>query len=442
MNSRKITWLVILRIIFALFLMALGIWLFTIGKMYSSFFIGLLFLLVITDLFKVLYDYFNQIDKVILSILYDDYTVDLKRTKHDQTYNHLVDLFEKNKEKATNRESETLIFNQLLNGIESGILILKGEGIDRAVILVNQYIKSYFDLPNLTNWRFLKPFIPAFCEIIEDRNFTEFKTTLDIQVDKKERQTFVVQTSISKIQGETYYIILLDSIQRVIASKENEAWISIMKIISHELMNSLAPIHALAYNIQEISRQKEISKEDKEDMQTSVSTIINRSNHLKEFVERYRKLTMLPTPQKKNENLADVVGRTLQNFNVLAKHKGIDLKTSIPDGIEILVDVAQFEQVLINLITNSLYAVENADIKEIKISSYCQQNRLCIEISDSGLVIDADIVKKIFLPFYTTRKDGAGIGLTLSKTIMEAHKGYLFYQQKENKNVFVMVFVE
>ncbi|MHC8949529.1 sensor histidine kinase [Sphingobacterium hungaricum] len=441
MNSKKITWLVVVRIVFALFLLALGIWLFTVGKMYSSIFIGLLFLLVIIDLFKLLYDYFNQIDKVILSMLYDDYTIDLKRTSHDHTYNHLVDLFEKNKEKEANRASETLIFNQLLNGIDSGILILKGEHVDREVILVNQYFKNYFDLPNLTNWRFLKPFIPAFCQVIEERNFTEFKTTLDIQVNKKERQTFVVQTSLSKIHGETYYIILLDSIQRVIDSKENEAWISIMKIISHELMNSLAPIHALAYNIQEISKQEDISEEDKEDIQTSVSTIINRSNHLQEFVERYRKLTMLPTPQKKKENLAQVVDQVLQNFLLLAKSKGIDLKTSIPEGIDFLVDVSQFEQVLINLMTNSLYAVENAEKKEIAIASYLQQNRLYIELSDTGTLVDTEIVKKIFLPFYTTRKNGAGIGLTLSKSIMEAHKGYLFYQQKEEKNVFVMVFV-
>ncbi|MBE8715035.1 sensor histidine kinase [Sphingobacterium hungaricum] len=441
MNSKKITWLVVVRIVFALFLLALGIWLFTVGKMYSSIFIGLLFLLVIIDLFKLLYDYFNQIDKVILSMLYDDYTIDLKRTSHDHTYNHLVDLFEKNKEKEANRASETLIFNQLLNGIDSGILILKGEHVDREVILVNQYFKNYFDLPNLTDWRFLKPFIPAFCQVIEERNFTEFKTTLDIQVDKKERQTFVVQTSLSKIHGETYYIILLDSIQRVIDSKENEAWISIMKIISHELMNSLAPIHALAYNIQEISKQEDISEEDKEDIQTSVSTIINRSNHLQEFVERYRKLTMLPTPQKKKENLAQVVDQVLQNFLLLAKSKGIDLKTSIPEGIDFLVDVSQFEQVLINLMTNSLYAVENAEKKEIAIASYLQQNRLYIELSDTGTLVDTEIVKKIFLPFYTTRKNGAGIGLTLSKSIMEAHKGYLFYQQKEEKNVLVMVFV-
>ncbi|WP_291099978.1 MULTISPECIES: ATP-binding protein [unclassified Empedobacter] len=98
-----------------------------------------------------------------------------------------------------------------------------------------------------------------------------------------------------------------------------------------------------------------------------------------------------------------------------------------------------FEQVLINLIKNAIYSLENAEIKSFEISSKQTDNRLQIIIQDSGQLIDEEIISKIFLPFYTTRKDGAGIGLTLSKNIIEAHKGYLYYQQNDGVKRFNII---
>ena len=107
-----------------------------------------------------------------------------------------------------------------------------------------------------------------------------------------------------------------------------------------------------------------------------------------------------------------------------------------------MVDSLQMEQVLINLLTNSLYALEGNDEKIIEISAEQKNKRLFISISDSGIGIDAEIEDKIFLPFFTTRKEGAGIGLTLSKNIIEAHGGYLNYQMDDNKTRFIICLVE
>ena len=107
-----------------------------------------------------------------------------------------------------------------------------------------------------------------------------------------------------------------------------------------------------------------------------------------------------------------------------------------------MVDALQMEQVLINLLTNSLYAMEEKDEKIIEISAEFKNQRLFISISDSGIGIDGAIEDKIFLPFFTTRKEGAGIGLTLSKNIMEAHGGYLNYQTDDHKTRFVICLLE
>ena len=128
------------------------------------------------------------------------------------------------------------------------------------------------------------------CQIIEEHEFSDFKTPLQIRVEKQDYQTFILQTAKSKIYDQDYYIVLLDSIQKVIEKKEKEAWINLMKVISHELMNSLTPIHALAQNLQETTQQDSLSAEDISDIKESIETITNRTRHLQQFVENYRKL--------------------------------------------------------------------------------------------------------------------------------------------------------
>src|SRR5690606_25426558 len=139
---------------------------------------------------------------------------------------------------------------------------------------------------------------PALCNEIEKTDFSELKTAISIKIEEQDLQTFMLQSSRTQTYNKEYFIILLDSIQRVIEKKEKEAWINLMKIISHELMNSLTPIRALSQNLLQIVDQEELEDDDCEDIKNSITTIINRSDHLQVFVENYRKLAMLPTPNK------------------------------------------------------------------------------------------------------------------------------------------------
>jgi C4-dicarboxylate-specific signal transduction histidine kinase len=234
----------------------------------------------------------------------------------------------------------------------------------------------------------------------------------------------------------------LDSIQKVVEKKEKEAWINLMKVISHELMNSITPIRSLTQNLNEMMQQEALSKEDLNDIKESVSTMIHRSNHLQNFVESYRKIAMLPSPKKEKTALNHLIQNALNLMSPLFKKENVIVKNSISFNRWIMIDALQMEQVLINLLTNSLYAMEEKDEKIIEISAEFKNQRLFISISDSGIGIDAAIEDKIFLPFFTTRKEGAGIGLTLSKNIIEAHGGYLNYQTDDNKTRFVICLLE
>jgi nitrogen fixation/metabolism regulation signal transduction histidine kinase len=284
--------------------------------------------------------------------------------------------------------------------------------------------------------------LPSLCNIIEEQHFQEMKTSLQIRVNKQDTQTFIIQTSATRTFNQEYYIILLDSIQKVVEKKEKEAWINLMKVISHELLNSLTPIRSLSQNLSEMIRQETLSSEDLEDIKQSVATMHNRSNHLQEFVESYRKLAMLPSPKKEKTELSELLESCLQIMQPLFKKEQITVENLVDFNRWVLVDKNQMEQVIINLLTNSMYALAEKEVKEITISAEVKEKRIYLIITDTGTGIDSEIEDKIFLPFFTTRKDGAGIGLTLSKNIIEAHGGYLAFENGENQTKFTVCLLE
>jgi signal transduction histidine kinase len=145
---------------------------------------------------------------------------------------------------------------------------------------------------------------------------------------------------------------------------------------------------------------------------------------------------MLPTPKKEKTELSKLINDALQIMLPLFKKENITVNNSLNQTLWILIDKNQIEQVFINLLTNCMYALEKKEDKQINISVERHEQRLYIIIADNGNGIEPEIQDKIFLPFFTTRKKGAGIGLTLSKSIIEAHGGYLSFESEENKTQF------
>lgn len=381
-------------------------------------------------------------DKTIKAILQNDFSAEFSKNKFSKNYTSLLELYESLKAKENEHVSKEIIYRSILNTIETGILILQKDKKDWTVFLMNDYFSKHFQVPKVSKWHYLKNQLPALCEIIEAQNFEEIKTSLQIRVNKQDTQTFVMQSSRSKTYHQEYYVVLLNSVQTLIEKKEKEAWINLMKVISHELLNSITPIRSLSQNMQELAQQETFSEEDLDDMRQSVSTMLNRSDHLQQFVESYRKLAMLPSPNKQKIALSSWIENGLHVMSPLFKTAAITVKNTITFDRWLWIDQQQMEQVLINLLTNSLYALQHAVSKEIVISAEVKEKRIFITITDSGEGVEKEIEDKIFLPFFTNRKEGAGIGLTLSKNIVEAHGGYLVFQNDEKTTRFVICLME
>ena len=433
---------VFIRIILILLGFAAVFFLLQKNLIYTSLFIGFIVLLFIIELYFYLKNAFLFYDKTINAILNKDFSADFSKNKSSQNYSRLFQLYDTLKDKENEQASKDIIYRSILNNIETGILILQKEENDWSIFLMNDFFSKHFEVPKVSKWHYLKNQLPSLCSLIEEQDFNEIKTTLQIRVGQQELQTFVMQSSRTKTNNQEYYVVLLDSIQKVIEKKEKEAWVNLMKVISHELLNSLTPIRSLSQNLQELVSQESLSQEDLQDIKDSVNTMFNRSNHLQEFVESYRKLAMLPTPKKEKIELSALIENCLQIMKPLFKKEAIAIKNNVHFNRWIMVDPNQIEQVFINLLTNSIFALAEKENKAITINAELKEKRLYIIIDDNGIGIEPEIEDKILLPFFTTRKEGAGIGLTLSKNIIEAHGGYLAFKSDENSTRFTVCLIE
>lgn len=430
------------RIFWLLLLIATGILLLVQSYPYSAIFVLVVVSVFCAELYFFIRNRMLFYDKTILSILHDDFSSNFPENLRKGNYESLYLLYENLKKRQFEQVSREQVFTSILNNVDTAILILKKEQDEWDIFLMNAYFSTLFGVPKYRHWKYLRDKLPSFCQEIENSGFEEMKTSVDIRIEEKELQTFSIQTSKTQSFGQEYYVVLLDSIQKVIEKKEKLAWINLMKVISHELMNSLTPIRSLSQSLQDILAQEQLEPEDMEDIRQSLSTIVNRSNHLQFFVENYRKLTMLPTPEKQPTDLNQLVAECLLVMKPMLKQDGISINSQIDIPVLVPVDKKQIEQVVINLITNSIFAVKDKDERQIYLSSSMENNRVFLTISDTGKGIEKEIRDKIFLPFFTTRKDGAGIGLTLSKNIIEAHGGYLSFTSGEEKTEFVICLLQ
>ena len=200
--------------------------------------------------------------------------------------------------------------------------------------------------------------------------------------------------------------------KRTMEANEIESWQKLIRVMGHEIMNSITPIISLSETLS--TREVEYSR-----MQQGMQVIHKRSKGLLEFVENYRRITRIPTPVKEKVRLSEL-------FNGIAEllpEDSISFTTPIPD-ISIRIDRTQIEQVLINLIKNAIEACAEVPSPQIQVkSSVSETGTVSITVSDNGPGILPEVLDKIFIPFFTTKENGSGIGLSLCKQIMHLHSG-------------------
>lgn len=333
----------------------------------------------------------------------------------------MEDALQHYKKQLQQKESQLQYFQALANHIDLSVLVYSSE--TGQIEWMNQAAKIQTGL--------------NFAETIDDlavyhaelpaRLRTLHPGELSIlQVRRKEEYTQLILSSISfVVLGKSLTVISMRNIRSVLENKETEAWQKLIRVLTHEIMNSMTPIVSLSelLNNNNLSSEAPLSSEDRKEISQAVDTIYRRSSGLVRFVENYRRVTGIPTP------VLEIVpiSALLTNVGLLFKEKAeaVNIRP-VTSHLQIIAGKELIEQVLINLVRNALDATADCSEPQIELSAGINtEGKTFIQVSDNGTGIPADVQERIFIPFFTTKPSGSGIGLSISRQIMHIHKGSL-----------------
>ncbi len=341
------------------------------------------------------------------------------------------------------RETQFHYLQNILGLVDTGILsydMATGE-----ISWMNESLKRLLKLPYLKNINSLEKRFPELAQQVltikpGERNIA----TLHVEKD-----TLKLLLSATAFQAEDrkFKLIAFQNANEALDETEAAAWQKLLRVMTHEIMNSVAPIASLAdtmsKRLEETIPQSADTSGAIDDFKVCIDTIKNRSTGLLKFADTYRNLSKIKVPEKTEiagyvlfENLYNLMQPTLDQ-------KNIELNIVLPDpSISLNADISLVEQALINLLLNAIDAVKDVAVPSITLKAFiAENNRPTIEISDNGHGMDEETLDKIFIPFFTTRKTGSGIGLSLCRQIMVLHKGNIQARSKVGVGtVFVLQF--
>ena len=343
------------------------------------------------------------------------------------------------------RKKSEQSFQQLrvvVENIGTGIIAINETG---EVKLINRSALHLLQLETLRSLDDLRQKAPNFHFTI-----THLNSSKRAAYKNEKGQELVILETMYKLGGELYRLIALQDIKAELQAKELEAWQNLTKVLRHEIMNSIAPISSLTSTLSEVLKEDVIKKnglntiedESLEDLTEGLSTISSRSEGLINFVNAYRDYTNLPEPDKRPTDVKSLV----QNTTALLKNDFLNSKVALEvihanESIQLNIDYQLIEQVLINILKNALEVVENKENAKVKLETSMHGELVTVSISDNGAGITPEATEKIFMPFFSTKNRGSGIGLSLSKQIMQLHGGDIQLETELGKGAtFRMVF--
>jgi two-component system nitrogen regulation sensor histidine kinase NtrY len=257
----------------------------------------------------------------------------------------------------------------------------------------------------------------------------------------RDNNVFKALLSATAFQTEDriYKLIAFQNIDEALDETEAKAWQKLLSVMTHEIMNSIAPISSLADTMLNRLQNSVIHLREKpaaiEDLELGIETIRRRSEGLLKFAETYRNLNKIVNPNRKKIYVRDLFENLNQLMQPTLEQKNIDLQIILKDpDLSIDADASLIEQVLINLVVNAIEAVKDKPVPHIVLSAFSTpSNKVLIKVTDNGGGISNELIDKIFIPFFSTRKNGSGIGLSLCKQIMMLHKGNIQVQSIEGE---------
>ncbi len=400
-------------------------------------------LLVFESLYSMYYHY-KKYDENILFLLNaldnGDYSFYFTENKSSRRERELNTMLNRIKVIITNARKEVIenekFLSLIVESISTGIVIFDDRG---NVQTVNEAAKQLLGLQVFTHLSQLK---------YVDETFPELFKNIQPQDNKQikivnEREEVLVSLRVSniKLKRGVMKVVIFNNIENELEAKEIESWIRLIRVMTHEIMNSIAPITSLTETLLYSHKEKQTDDETlNKNTVDALETINSTARGLLTFVDSYRKFTGVPKPQLNKFELNAVLEKVLHLESYRLKEKNIYFEIISPNNVSLYADEIQITQVLVNLIKNAEEAIEKDNDGKIQIKVIENPDKIQIDVCNNGKLIPQDIAPHIFIPFFTTRDSGTGIGLSISRYIMRLHGGNLKHHAKDNWTIFSMVF--
>ncbi|MBU8920229.1 MAG: hypothetical protein KOO63_00055 [Bacteroidales bacterium] len=390
----------------------------------------------------------RDLTRFLDSIEYSDFSQNFRGGIKGRSFDELNNSFEKVmgrfREISLEKEESHRYLQTVVQHIGVGIVAY---GQDGKVDLINTAAKRLFGITHLRNLESLDEVSPGLPYIV--RQLKPGKRDLfTVTIDEELLQLSLYATELRQ-RTRMITLVSFQNISLELNEKEMDAWQNLIRVLTHEIKNSLAPIGSLASSVEEMLLpddrvDSEITAPcDAEDISGALQTIQRRAHGLLQFVDTYRDLTHIPKPQYTTFPVSELVSNVEQFVIQKAGEKDVSLASLIePSTMLLTADQQLIEQVLINLVINAIQANEGRNEARVSIeASIDDRSRAVIRVIDNGPGITGGDIEKVFVPFYSTKKDGSGIGLSLSRQIMRLHRGDLTVLSEPGiKTIFRMRF--
>jgi len=410
---------------------------------------GAVIILFITlDLIKYLNSTNRKISYFLESVQNEDSALSFPITANNRTIRDLGNSLDRindqiQKLRIASRQQEQY-FQALMEHVATGIITYNSSGF---IIHANSAARKMLAADVLTHIKQLERVNRKVFQTIQGINTGE--QHMVSFVTEKGTVQLLLKASSFKSGDEDLVILSIQDIRNEMDEKELDSWIKLIRVMMHEIINSIAPITSLSESLGRLYSQEgkpvEPEKIDVKVIQKTIQglgVIRSQGNGLLSFIESYRKLTRLPKPEKKLIKADDLLGRLAVLYQSFESKNKSELTVSCtPDSLELFADEGMISLCLINLVKNAMQSNEENNEGRIGVKATVRNGRPEISVTDNGPGIPAELLDEIFVPFFTTRQDGTGIGLSISRQIMRLHGGSLRVKSAAGKEtVFTLTF--
>lgn len=430
----------VIRILFLALTLFAFFFLLTQTRLYSALIIiGFLIIYQVYALIHYVEKTNRDLTRFLQSIKYSDFSQSFKDNVRGKSFDSLKNSFTEVinafRKTRSEKEEQARYLQTVVKHIGIGLIVFQPNG---EVELINKAAKKLLGINQLKNIKSLRSLSKNLVKTLLALKPRE-KATVKVEIDNEFLQLSLYGTEF-KLGGNKYSLVSLQNIQSELEETEIEAWQKLIRVLTHEIMNSVTPISSLASTINGLVKDNMVS-ESLTDIKDAAQTIKKRSQGLMHFVDAYRNLTLIKKPNFKIFQIKDLFSRVekLMNTDFQEKEIRFDVKVE-PRTLELTADNELIEQVLINLLLNAQQAVTGRKNAAVRLEARLdKRGKIVIEVKDNGPGIPKDNLEKIFIPFFSTKEGGSGIGLSLSRQIMRLHNGSIGVHSKPGSETSIIL---